>query len=126
VPSDIIGNPRAAYYDGEEGSSPFTDWVRYGDYFFADEEEMWLDYQTRPDEAKWPAYFTQLMVYALAAETADALTDEESKSARLRAIAFGPPGDEGKGGYFREARQLDAQQSPSEAIEDFSLISVRF
>jgi hypothetical protein len=40
-------------------------------------------------------------------------------------VATGDPSENGRGGYMRQAMQIDGQNNPMRIIEDYSLIAVR-
>jgi hypothetical protein len=53
------------------------------------------------------------------------VTDQTAKGDYWRAIAVGTPQENGRGGYMRQAMNIDGQSQPNQMIEDFSLIAVR-
>jgi len=66
------------------------------------------------------------MIYTAAARFAEPLTDDSSKAEGWDMKAYGSPSEMQQGGYFAIAKQIDAQQRPSqEASGDYSLIDVR-
>jgi len=56
------------------------------------------------------------------------IADKEVKKVTdyWRTIAEGTPGENGRGGYMRTAMTIDSQGQPTNAIQDFSLIDVRY
>jgi hypothetical protein len=40
-------------------------------------------------------------------------------------VAVGAPAENGRGGYFRQAMNIDGQHNPVRVIEDYSLVAVR-
>jgi hypothetical protein len=54
------------------------------------------------------------------------ITDQADKAEYWRTIAEGTPGENGRGGYIRQAMNIDSQGNPTNAIQDFSLINVRY
>ena len=73
-----------------------------------------------------PVYFVQLLKYMMAWHLAEPLTDQVSKAQYWQVVAVGTPGDNGRGGYFRTAANIDGQGTPPQSIEDYSLIAVRY
>ena len=54
------------------------------------------------------------------------ITDQADKSQYWKVVAEGSPGENGRGGYMRQAMNIDGQGKPTNAIQDFSLINVRY
>lgn len=75
-----------------------------------------LTYIFRPKEENFPAFFDDLLVAKLAAEFSLPLTENVSRTQLLYKLAQE---------LFAQAKLIDAQQSVTSAIEDFSLIGVR-
>ena len=72
-----------------------------------------------------PSYFVQFLVYMMAWHLAESVTDQIDKSDYWRQIAVGTAVDNGRGGYFRQAANVDGRGKPSYAIVDFPLTDVR-
>ena len=72
-----------------------------------------------------PNYFIQLLRSAVAAELAIVITDQTTKADYFRGLAFGTPGENGRGGLFREAVNVDSRGRLPQIIEDYALIAVR-
>jgi len=89
------------------------------------EDQIWVDYQYAPGESALPTYFVQLLKYAMAAEIAETVTDQITKAEYFERKAFGTPGENRRGGYFRVASNIDGSSKSVERMEDYSLISVR-
>jgi len=53
------------------------------------------------------------------------VTEQQDKSAKWQRVATGDISENGRGGYFRTAAQIDGQNNPVRVIEDYSLIAVR-
>ena len=90
-----------------------------------DETTIIVDYISRPLEAMMPAYFVKLLVYQVAWHLAEPVTDQVTKAEFWREIALGTSSDNGRGGFFRQAANIDAQGSPPATFETFDLIDVR-
>lgn len=54
------------------------------------------------------------------------ITDQTEKSQYWQSVAVGSPSDNGRGGYLRQAMNIDGAGNPTNAINDFSLIAVRY
>tara|TARA_R100001460_G_scaffold65074_1_gene105414 strand:- start:31 stop:648 length:618 start_codon:yes stop_codon:yes gene_type:complete len=100
-------------------------WEIYGDQLVTNMETVFIDYQQTITEAKMPNYFVRLLRTALAAELAIVITDQASKADYFRALAYGSPGENGRGGLMREAMNIDARGQSTQIVEDYSLIQVR-
>ena len=86
---------------------------------------VYIDYQYSVGEFAWPQYFVQLMKYMMAWHLAEPITEQQDKSLRWERKALGDPSENGRGGYFRQAMQIDAQSQPTRSIDDFTLTAVR-
>lgn len=100
-------------------------WELYGDQLYTNMDTVYIDYQQAIPESKMPNYFVRLVRTALAAELAIVITDQASKADYFRAIAYGSPGENGRGGLMREAMNIDARGQSTQIVEDYSLIQVR-
>ena len=100
-------------------------WEIYGDQLVTNMETVYIDYQQTVTEAKMPNYFVRLLRTALAAELAIVITDQASKADYFRALAYGSPAENGRGGLMREAMNIDARGQSTQIVEDYSLIQVR-
>ncbi|SNB66976.1 hypothetical protein SAMN07250955_105228 [Arboricoccus pini] len=78
---------------------------------------MTLTYQRRPDTSEYPAHFISALVARVAAELALPITENASRADVLQKLASAE---------LRLARLVDSQQSTPPAIDDFTLINVRF
>jgi len=126
LPGDILSGVRALFTSSGTNERPIAyGWEIYGDQVFTNYETVYVDYQTTVTESKMPNYFVHLLRTALAAELGMVITDQTSKADYFRQIAFGSPGESGRGGLFREATNIDSRGNPPQIIEDYSLINVR-
>jgi hypothetical protein len=116
LPSDCL-LLRAVRSSAAIGAEPLKEYEAFEGRVLADVEAAWADYQYRPDEALFPAYFVQALKFNLAAVFAKPITDETAlaefwdKAATAQALS---------------ARRVDAQQQPPQQIQDYSLIRARF
>lgn len=126
LPSDIIGRPNAVYESSKVGAQPRREYRLIGDKLLTDYETVYVDYQYNVPEYALPHYFVQLLKYEMAWHLALPITDQAEKAEYWRTIAEGTPGENGRGGYMRQAMTIDGQGNPTNAIQDFSLIDVRY
>lgn len=125
LPGDRLGNPRAVYNSSAVGSPVQKDWEIQGDQLLTNLTAVYIDYQYSVGEFAMPQYFVQLLKYMMAWHLALPITEQADRAKYWQQVATGVPGENGRGGYFRTATQIDGQGQPSRVIEDFSLIAVR-
>lgn len=125
LPGDRLAGPRAVYESASPGASVQKDWEIQGDQLLTNLEYVYIDYQYSAGEFSWPQYFVQLMKYMMAWHLAEPITEQQDKSLRWERKAVGDPSENGRGGFFRTATQIDAQGQPTRALEDYTLIAVR-
>ena len=90
------------------------------------EENIYVDYISSViSEGLMPSYFVQLLVYMLAWHLAEPVTDQITKAEYWRGVALGSLTENGRGGYFRQACNIDGRGKPNYAIVDFPLTDVR-
>jgi hypothetical protein len=126
LPGDRLGNPNALYESAAVGSPIRKDWEIQGDQVLTNLQSVFIDYQYSVPEFAMPQYFVQLLKYQMAWHIAEAITEQGDKAARWQRVALGDPAENMRGGYFRQACQMDSQGNPTRVIEDFSLIDVRY
>jgi len=126
LPGDRLGNPRAAFTSNAVGIKPFKEWEIIGDKLMANETTMYVDYAYSVGEYAMPSYFIQLLKYMVAWHLAYPLTEQQDKAVYWQSVAIGQPSENGRGGYFRQAMNMDTQGQPSQVIEDFSLMTARY
>ena len=128
LPSEMLAGPKAVFDSDSSGATPIADFeVFEKQEIYSNADALYVDYWIRPDINTWPPYLYQLMMFALAADFAEPATDQTSKADYWRAVAFGTPSEGGTGGYFRQARTLDAQTQQVKAFrDDYPLISARY
>ena len=125
LPGDKLANPRAVYNSANTGSPVQKDWEIQGDKLLTNLTSVFIDYQFSVPEYAMPQYFVQLMKYMVAWHIAETITEQQDKSAKWQRVATGDISENGRGGYFRTAAQIDGQNNPVRIIEDYSLIAVR-
>jgi len=126
LPGDRLGNPMAVYPSSNVGTPIDKDWEIQGDQLLTNLTAVFIDYQYRVPEYAMPQYFVQLLKYQMAWHIAEAITEQQDKSLRWQRVALGDPAENMRGGYFRQACQMDAQGNPSRVIEDYTLVAVRY
>ena len=125
LPGDKLANPRAVYNSPNPGSPVQKDWEIQGDKLLTNLTSVYIDYQFSVPEYAMPQYFVQLLKYMVAWHIAETITEQQDKSAKWQRVATGDISENGRGGYFRTAAQIDGQNNPVRIIEDYSLIAVR-
>ena len=125
LPGDKLSNPRAVYNSANPGSPVQKDWEIQGDKLLTNLTSVFIDYQFSVPEYAMPQYFVQLMKYMVAWHIAETITEQQDKATKWQRVATGDISENGRGGYFRTAAQIDGQNNPVRIIEDYSLIAVR-
>ena len=126
LPGNILSGVQAVFETSASNQNPINDgWEIYGDQLYTDLETVFIDYQETISESKMPVYFVHLLRNALAGELGIVITDQASKADYFRGIAYGSPGENGRGGLFREAVNIDSRGRLPQIIEDYALIQVR-
>ncbi|MAO20440.1 MAG: hypothetical protein CMJ25_06775 [Phycisphaerae bacterium] len=126
LPGNILSGVQAVFETSASNQNAINDgWEIYGDQLYTDLETVFIDYQETISESKMPVYFVHLLRNALAGELGIVITDQASKADYFRSIAYGSPGENGRGGLFREAVNIDSRGRLPQIIEDYALIQVR-
>jgi len=126
LPGDRIAGVRAVFNSGATGIQPIQyGWEILGDKLETSEELIYVDYQYSPNESVLPKYFIQLLKYAMAAEIAETVTDQITKADYFEKKAYGTPGENRRGGYFRVAANIDGANNSIDAFQDYTLTAVR-
>lgn len=126
LPGDRLTSPRAVYDTNAIGVPPRKEYRIMGDKLLTDYESIYIDYQYAVPEYEMPSYFVQLLKYMMTWHLALPITDQTDKSQYWQSVAVGGPSENGRGGYLRQAMNIDSAGNPTNAINDFSLISVRY
>lgn len=116
LPSDRLSAIDTAFQSGESYVPPFTDYDLYADKLFANVEAIWVDYRVCVDETKFPAWFRNLLVYALAAKFAIPIAGSTTYHDKFHALAFGNPSDYGQGGLWAACRIENSRGRPSQTL----------
>ena len=125
LPGDKLANPRAVYNSANSGSPVQKDWEIQGDKLLTNLTSVYIDYQFSVPEFAMPQYFVQLLKYMVAWHIAETVTEQQDKATKWQRVATGDVSENGRGGFFRTAAQIDGQNNPVRVIEDYSLIAVR-
>ena len=126
MPGDRLGNPRAVFETSNAYARPVKLWEIQGDKLLTNYEEVYIDYPYQTPEYAMPQYFVQLLKYMMAWHLAYPITEQETKTGYWQGVAIGAPSENGRGGYFRQAMNIDAQGQPPQIIEDYELVAVRY
>tara|TARA_R100001510_G_C7651728_1_gene209463 strand:- start:2297 stop:2926 length:630 start_codon:yes stop_codon:yes gene_type:complete len=131
LPNDMLsGVPRAVRASTTAGSPLIKNWEIGqssvgGTVLFSDELTVTIDYQKTVDEGSMPTYFVTLLAYQLAWHLAQIITDQISQVETWKAIALGTPAEGMRGGYFRQAVNIDSAGQTSNVISDYMLTELR-
>ena len=127
LPSDMfLGVPRAVYASTSTGNLPkITEYEVQGDKILTNETTVVLDYQKLVSEADMPSYFVQMLVYQMAWHLAEPVTDQITKADYWKTVALGTPSENMRGGYFRQAINIDGAGQSKTVIADYLLTEVR-
>jgi hypothetical protein len=126
LPGDRLTSPRAIYDTNATNVPPRKEYRIIGNKLLTDYEQVYIDYQYSVPEFEMPSYFVQLLKYMMTWHLALPITDQTDKSQYWQSVATGAPGENGRGGYLRQAMNIDGAGNPTNAINDFSLIAVRY
>ncbi len=126
LPGDRLGNPRAVFDTAAVGATPRKEWEIQGDQLLCNLESVFIDYQYSVGEFAMPQYFVQLLKYQVAWHIAEPITEQNDKAGFWRRMALGEPGENGRGGYFRQATQIDGANNAVKVIDDYTLITARY
>ena len=126
LPGNLLGNPKAVFNVGAVGATPQRDFEIYGDGLNTNYENVWVDYQYRPEPCEFPPYFVRLLKTALAAEFAEPITDQITKADYFHNRAYGSPAENMRGGLVRVSINIDGADRPAQQIQEFPISDIRF
>jgi len=126
LPGDILGNPKAVFNISAVGAQPVRDFEIYNLGLYTNYEDVWIDYQFRPEPAVFPPYFVRLLKTALAAEFAEPVTDQLTKGDYYHQRAYGAPSENMRGGLMRVSINIDGADRPAQTIQEFPISDIRF
>ena len=113
-PGDMIGAGHA-YRDGPAESANNVRVTMNANGLYSTSPVVWIEYSARVAEASWPVWFVELVRIAFAADLAMHVQNR-GLAADLHELAFGPPGMEGQGGLYGDARNEDARNAPQRQL----------
>ena len=131
LPNDMVtGVPRAVRTSSLAGAAIFKVWEiaqspSGGAVLITDADEIHIDYQKAVSEGLMPTYFVQLLAYQMAWHLAEVITDQTTKSEYWRSVALGTAAEGFRGGYFRQAANIDAGGQTPSVVGDYLLTDVR-
>ena len=126
LPSDMfLGVPRVVYASTSLTAPNVTDYQIQGDQLLTNEETIVVDYQKLIAESLMPSYFVQLLIYQMAWHLAEPVTDQITKADYWRGVALGTASENLRGGYFRQAINIDGAGQSQVVIADYLLTEVR-
>ena len=131
LPSTAVsGTPLQVYNSSATRVLPIQNYellyTASGPTIATNESSIYIDYVTSGiSEGLMPSYFVQLLVYMMAWHLAEPVTDQLQKADYWRAVALGNAVENNRGGYFRQAMNIDGRGKPTYAIVDFPLTDVR-
>ena len=126
LPSDMAnGVPRKVFTSASDNAPHLTEYEIQGSELLTQETAIYVDYQATVAEGSMPSYFVTFLVYMMAWHLAEPVTDQISKAQFWKQEAVGTPLESGRGGYFRQAMNIDGAGQSSQVIADYVLVDVR-
>ena len=127
MPADVLtGTPLAVFNTSSAGAKPLqVGWEIYSDQLLTEETTIYVDYLASVSEASMPSYFVTLLKYMMASHLAEVVTDQITKADYWRTLALGPLSENGRGGYFRQAMNIDGRGNLPKEFLTFPLTDVR-
>jgi hypothetical protein len=126
LPSDMfLGVPRVVYASTSLSAPNITEYEIQGSQLLTNETTIVVDYQRQISESDMPSYFTQLLIYQMAWHLAEPITDQITKADYWRSVALGTASENNRGGFFRQAINIDGAGQSKTVIADYLLTEVR-
>lgn len=126
LPGNMLSGSLAVFDSASDSAHSLNyGWEIYGSRLLTNLETVYIDYQESVSESLMPPYFVRLLRTAMASELALIITDQAQKADYFRQLAFGSPGENGRGGLFRESVNIDSRGQLTKTIDDHSLVQVR-
>jgi hypothetical protein len=116
LPADLIAL-RQVVTSAAIGAPPLLEYEMFEGRILSHAPDLWCDYQRQTPPATWPPGLRRAARLTLAADLAMAVTGSVNLADALRREAEAAAA---------EARRLDSQQQPPQAITDFPLLAARF
>lgn len=125
IPGEALaGAPHAVFFtSGQKLGSHL--YAISGNTVLSDQHELWADLIVDRREDEWPEYFQELLIHALAADTALAITDQQSIADAHYQLAYGTPSEGGNGGMMGQAMLIDSQSSGNVGIQADYFVNAR-
>ena len=96
---------------------PNSNYKIVGNELHTNEKTIGIKYTERADEADFPIYFEQTMMYYLASQITIPLTENVTKQTANAQLYLD---------HMKRAKSLDAQQHPQDGFQDFPLDNARY
>ena len=130
LPVDMLTGVPRAVHTSSTTRAVFKEWeINRADdglaKLFTNTSTIYIDYQAQTGEDRFPQYFVQLLTYQVAAILAEVITDQITKAQHWQQMAVGLPTENGRGGFFRQACNIDSAGRPPEIIAEYMLTDVR-
>ena len=125
IPTDAMDRKVHALFDSTTSKTPMTEFEVFGNEVYSDREELWADYKVEKTEAEWPESVALLMVYAVAAEIAFTITDQQNTALYWTEKAYGSPSENGLGGQMGMALAMEAQTQGNIPIHSMEFVDAR-
>lgn len=120
----LAGAPHAVFFtNGQKLGSHL--YAISGNSVLSDQSELWANLIVDRPESELPEYFQELLIHAIAADTALAITDQQSIADRHYQLAFGTPSEAGMGGMMGRAALIDSQSAGNVGIEADHFVNAR-
>ena len=119
------GVPRKVFASASDNAPHLTEYEIQGWELLTQETTIFVDYQATVAEGSMPSYFVTFLVYMMAWHLAEPVTDQITKAQFWKQEAVGTPLENGRGGYFRQAMNIDGAGQSSSVIADYVLVDVR-
>lgn len=124
----LLDGPIAVFNSNAVGAgvAPINSFELFEGFLYANELEIFIDYQTATAEQAWPAYFIELMTKAMMVELAMPITDQANLRESIKREVYGTVAEMGVGGMMGLCRARNAREDPPMVFTDYSLINARF
>lgn len=125
LPSESIREAPIAVYLSDETNAPdFKDYRIERDRLLTSQPDIFIEYEFSPPENEWPAYFANLVVYALAERIEEPITAEVDPTRNLSFRVYGK-NREIPGGMLSAARRTNRRDTPVEILVDYDILNAR-
>lgn len=126
IPGEAVSGGAWAMFNGVAiADLPAKSFEVFGRRLFTNHPRAVVDISVVKPESEWPAWFADLMMYALMADIGFAVTDQQNVADRWAGFTYGTPTEGGKGGYWLSCTTTDAQGQMNEQIQNDAFINAR-